>query len=81
MPANPTTYGVTVDTPSIADTAGSIDFQFNPGPSVTEDVSDGPLPIPVTFDNGTGFKDYFRVLVWLDPLVQRQFPRTSVEFS
>jgi hypothetical protein len=77
------TYEVTVDTSSIAGTAGSLDFNFNPGPLVTQaaslqilnfagngtlggapsltgDVSGGPLPTTVTFDNGTGFNDYFQ---------------------
>jgi len=79
--AGPITYGVTVDTSSIAGTAGSLDFNFNPGPFVTQaaslqilsfsgdgtlagsstltgDVS-GALPATLTFDNGTGFNDYF----------------------
>jgi hypothetical protein len=78
---------VTVNTSSISGDAGSLDFQFNPGPLVTQaaslqilnfitdgslancaaniqgfcptgDVS-GTLPGTVTFDNGTGFNDYF----------------------
>src|SRR5271165_585454 len=79
--AGPITYGVTVDTSSIFSTAGSLDFNFNPGPLVTQaaslqilsfsgngslaggpsltgDVS-GALPATVTFDNGSGFNDYF----------------------
>src|SRR5271157_5217825 len=79
--AGPITYGVTVDTSSILGTAGSLDFNFNPGPLVTQaaslqilsfssdgslaggpsltgDVS-GALPGTVSFDNGTGFNDYF----------------------
>src|SRR5208283_3930218 len=74
-------YDVTVNTSSIAGTAGSLDFNFNPGPLVTQaaslqilsflsdgslagsptltgDVS-GALPSTLTFDNGTGFNDYF----------------------
>jgi hypothetical protein len=75
-------YNVTVDTSSITGTGGSLDFNFNPGPLVTQaaslqilgfsangtlagacpcgtgDVS-GQLPATVTFDNGTGFNDYF----------------------
>ena len=31
-PAGPITYGVTVNTSSIAGTTGSLDFNFNPGP-------------------------------------------------
>jgi hypothetical protein len=80
--AGPITYAVTVDTSSIFGTAGSLDFNFNPGPLVTQaasleiltftsdgalaggcpcgtgDVS-GQLPATLTFDNGTGFNDYF----------------------
>jgi len=75
------TYDVTVNTSSISGTAGSLDFDFNPGPLVTQaaslqiqgfnsdgtlagspvltgDVS-GALPGTPTFDNGTGFNDYF----------------------
>ena len=76
-------YNVTVDTSSISGTAGSLDFNFNPGPlisqfaladllnfssdgslagspSLTGDVSGGPLPSTVTFDNGGGsLNDYF----------------------
>jgi hypothetical protein len=79
--AGPITYSVSVDTSSIAGTAGSIDLNFNPGPLITQaaslqilgfasdgtlaggptltgDVS-GSLPTTLTFDNGTGFNDYF----------------------
>jgi hypothetical protein len=79
--AGPITYDVNVDTSSIFGTAGSLDFNFNPGPLVTQaadlqilnfssdgsvagsptltgDVS-GALPSTLTFDNGTGFNDYF----------------------
>ncbi|HLK66776.1 MAG TPA: NF038129 family PEP-CTERM protein [Bryobacteraceae bacterium] len=79
--AGPITYDVTVDTSSILSTAGSLDFNFNPGPLVSQaaslqilgfssdgtlagspaftgDVS-GALPATLTFDNGTGFNDYF----------------------
>jgi hypothetical protein len=87
VPALADTYNVTVDTSSISRTSGAIDFQFNPGPLVTQaatlqilsfmsngtlancaadiqgfcptgDVT-GTLPATVTFDNGTGFNDYF----------------------
>jgi hypothetical protein len=81
LPALADTYDVTVDTSSISGTAGSLDFNFNPGgfqaqaaslqildlssngslagsPELTGDVS-GALPSTVTFDNGTGFNDYF----------------------
>ena len=37
--AAPITYDVTVDTSSITGTAGSLDFQFNPGPLVTQSAS------------------------------------------
>jgi hypothetical protein len=85
--AEPITYDVTVDTSSISGTAGSLDFNFNPGPLVTQSASlqilgfasdgsldncaanvqgfcatgdvAGQLPATVTFDNGTGFNDYF----------------------
>jgi hypothetical protein len=80
--AGPITYNVAVNTSSISGTAGSLDFQFNPGPLVSQaaalqilgfggdgtlaggpsligDVSSGPLPTALTFDNGTGFNDYF----------------------
>src|ERR1700722_19536341 len=85
--ADAITYEVTVNTSSISGTAGSLDFNFNPGPLVTQsaflqilnftsdgtlvncgtnvqgfcptgDVS-GTLPGTLTFDNGTGFNDYF----------------------
>jgi PEP-CTERM motif len=85
--ADAITYDVTVDTSSISGTMGSLDLNFNPGPSVTQaaslqilnfasdgsllncaadvqgfcptgDVS-GTLPGTLTFDNGTGFNDYF----------------------
>jgi hypothetical protein len=35
----PITYNVTVDSSSISGTAGSLDFQFNPGPLVTQAAS------------------------------------------
>jgi hypothetical protein len=85
--ADPITYDVTVNTPSIMGDNGSLDFNFNAGPFTTQaadlqilnfssdgslvgcigniqgycqtgDVS-GQLPATVTFDNGTGFNDYF----------------------
>lgn len=79
--ASPITYDVTVNTFSIAGTAGSLDINFNPllltpkaaslqilyfstdgtlagTPALTGDVS-GALPSAVTFDNGTGYNDYF----------------------
>ncbi len=84
--ASPITYDVTVDTSSLNGTTGSLDFNFNPGPLVTQpadlqilnftggsfqncaaniqgfcatgDVT-GTLPGTLTFDNGTGFNDYF----------------------
>lgn len=37
--AAPIAYDVTVDTSSILDTAGSVDFNFNPGPLVTQPAS------------------------------------------
>lgn len=37
--AGPITYDVTVDTSSISGTAGSLDFNFNPGPLVTQSAS------------------------------------------
>ena len=37
--AAPITYDVTVDTSSVSGTAGSFDFQFNPGPLVTQPAS------------------------------------------
>ena len=75
-------YQFSVNTSGISGAAGSIDFQFNPGPFVSQaasldilnfagngtlaggplltgDVSGGPLPSTLTFDNGTGFNDYF----------------------
>ena len=75
------TYDVTINTSSVAGTAGSLDFNFSPGPyqtqasslqilgfssdgflasspELTGDVS-GALPSTVTFDNGTGYNDYF----------------------
>jgi hypothetical protein len=80
--AGPVTYAVTVNTSSISGTAGSLDFNFNPGPLVTQSASlqilnftsngtlagacpcvtgnvVGQLPATLTFDNSTGFNDYF----------------------
>jgi hypothetical protein len=80
--AGPITYHVSIDTSSIAGTAGSLDFNFNPGPlnsqpatlqvlnftstgslaggpQIFGDVTGGPLPATVTFDNGGVFNDYF----------------------
>jgi PEP-CTERM motif len=79
--AAPITYDATVNTSSILGTAGSLDFNFNPGPLVTQAASlqilnftsggalagsptltgdvAGALPATLTFDNGTGFNDYF----------------------
>src|SRR5208282_1452048 len=37
--ASPITYDVTVDSSSISGTAGSFDFEFNPGPLVTQAAS------------------------------------------
>ena len=37
--AAPITYDVTVDTSSISGTSGSLDFEFNPGPLVTQAAS------------------------------------------
>jgi hypothetical protein len=37
--AGPITYNVTVDTSSVSGTAGALDFQFNPGPLVTQAAS------------------------------------------
>lgn len=37
--AAPITYDVTVDSSSISGTAGSLDFEFNPGPLVTQKAS------------------------------------------
>jgi hypothetical protein len=36
--ASPTTYDITVDTSSISGDAGSLDFNFNPGPLVTQEA-------------------------------------------
>jgi hypothetical protein len=74
-------YQVQVDTSSISGTAGSLDFQFNPGPLVAQSASlqildfystgildggpiltgdvSGLLPGALSFDNGSGFNDYF----------------------
>jgi PEP-CTERM motif len=78
--ADGVTYNVTVNTSSIAGTAGSLDFQFNPGGLVTQAANlqilglttdgalgtgmatgdaAGTLPGTVTFDNGSGYDDYF----------------------
>jgi hypothetical protein len=80
--AGPLTYHVSIDTSSIVGTAGSLDFDFNPGPLVSQsasmqimnfvsdgslaggpqtfgDVSGGPLPTTLTFENGGAFNDYF----------------------
>ena len=85
--ASAITYDVTVNVSSISGTAGSLDFNFNPGPLVTQAASlqilsfasdgtlvncaanlqgfcptgdvGGTLPGTLTFDNGTGFNDYF----------------------
>jgi hypothetical protein len=79
--ANADTYDITVDTSSISGDAGSLDFNFNPGPLVTQEAdlqilsfaSDGTLagspeltgdvagtlPSTLTFDNLSGFNDYF----------------------
>lgn len=79
--AGPIIYNVSVDTASISGTAGSVDFNFNPGPLVTQPASlqivnfgsngvlagnpaltgdvVGTLPGALTFDNGSGFNDYF----------------------
>jgi hypothetical protein len=80
--AGPITSNATVNTSSISGTAGSLDFNFNPGPLVTQSASlqiltftsdgtvagacpcrtgdvTGQLPATLTFDNGTGFNDYF----------------------
>src|SRR5271157_105570 len=93
--AGPITYGVTVDTSSILGTAGSLDFNFNPGPLVTQaaslqilsfssdgslaggpsltgDVS-GALPATVTFDNGSGFNDYFEGFTYGSTLTFRVY--------
>ena len=93
--AGPITYAVTVDTSSIFGTAGSLDFNFNPGPLVTQaaslqilslsgngslaggpsltgDVS-GALPATVTFDNGSGFNDYFEGFTYGSTLTFRVY--------
>jgi hypothetical protein len=80
--AAPIAYAVTVDSSSIAGTAGSLDFNFNPGPLTSQFASlqilnftsdgvlagacpcgtgdvTGQLPSALTFDNGSGFNDYF----------------------
>src|ERR1022692_336901 len=79
--ASTITYDVTIDTSSIFGTAGSLDFNFNPGPLITQAASlqilgfandgtltgspaligdvTGVLPSTLTFDNGSGFNDYF----------------------
>jgi hypothetical protein len=80
--AGPIEYAVTVNTSSISGTAGSLDFNFDPGFQVTQPASlqilnftsngtlagacpcgtgdvSGQLPGTLTFDNGTGFNDYF----------------------
>lgn len=88
--ASSATYDVTVDTSSLAGINGAVDFQFNPGPlisqpatlqivdfstlgtlagspTLTGDVS-GALPGTVTFDNGTGYNDYFEGLQFASTL-------------
>ncbi len=79
--ASPIAYGVTINTSPISGTVGSLDFNFNPGPFVTQSASlqilsfgsngilagspsfmgdvSGTLPSTLTFDNGSGFNDYF----------------------
>jgi hypothetical protein len=80
--ASPVSYRVTVNSSSIAGATGSLDFNFNPGPLVSQpaslqilnfvsdgsaygapqtfgDVSGGPLPASLTFDNGAALNDYF----------------------
>jgi hypothetical protein len=80
--AGTVTYNVTVNTSSISGTTGSLDFNFSPGPLVTQSASlqildftsdgtpagncpcgtgdvAGQLPATLTFDNATGFNDYF----------------------
>jgi hypothetical protein len=79
--ADDITYDVTVNTSSITGAVGSLDFNFNPGPLVTQAASlqilsfssdgtlggsptltgevSGALPASLTFNNGTGFNDYF----------------------
>ena len=92
-----TIYQVTVDTTTISGTAGSLDFQFNPGPLVSQAASlyifsfasngtlvagaclaggpcltgnvTGTLPGTVTFDNGTGFNDYFQGFTFASNLI------------
>lgn len=81
LSATPITYAIEVNTSSISGTSGSLDFNFNPGPLVTQAASlqilsfggngtvagsraltgdvTGVLPGTLTFDNGTGFNDYF----------------------
>jgi hypothetical protein len=89
--ADAVTYDVTVNTSSISGAAGSLDFNFNPGPLVTQaaslqvlgfasggsvagsptltgDVS-GALPSTLTFDNDTGFNDYFQGFTFGNTLV------------
>ena len=80
--AAPISYPVTINTSNISGTVGSLDFNFNPGPLVTQAASlqilsfssngtltgspsrvgnaSGTLPTTLTFDNGTGFNDYFQ---------------------
>lgn len=76
-------YNITINTSLLSGTAGSLDFNFNPGSLVSQaaslqilnfasdgtlagspqtigDVTGGPLPATVSFDNGTGFNDYFQ---------------------
>ena len=48
--AAPITYDVTVNTSSVSGTAGSLDFEFNPGPLVTQSAS---LQILNFTSNGT----------------------------
>lgn len=79
--ADPITYDVTVNTSTINSTTGSLDFNFNPGPLITQAASlqilnfatdgtlvppafptgdiTGTLPGTLTFDNSSGFNDYF----------------------
>ena len=81
LSASPITYSVTVNTSSVSGSTGSLDFNFNPGPVITQSASlqmlkfgndgtltgsptltgdvSGTLPSTVTFENGTGFNDYF----------------------
>jgi hypothetical protein len=73
---------VTVDTSSISGTGGSLDFNLNPGPLVTQAASlqvlgfasdgsvagsptltggvSGAFPSTLTYNDGTGFNDYFQ---------------------